>query len=82
MDNTDEIPDKWEKFCFEVKKRAEKTRAVAEKYNLSFIPLQSKFDEVAKDSDNTYWLIDGVHPTPMGHELIKCEWLKAYEQIV
>jgi len=81
-ENTEEIPDKWEKFSLEVKKRAEKTKAVAEKYNLEFIHLQNKFDKVAEKSNNTYWLVDGVHPTPMGHELIKREWLKAYEQFV
>ena len=81
-ENTEEIPDKWENFNSEVKKRAEKTNAIAEKYNLKFIPLQNKFDEVAEKSNNIYWLADGVHPTPMGHELIKREWLKAYEQLV
>lgn len=81
-ENTEEIPNKWENFNLEVKKRAEKTKAIAEKYNLKFIPLQNKFDEVAEKSNNTYWLADGVHPTPMGHELIKREWLKAYEQLV
>lgn len=81
-ENTEEIPDKWEIFNLEVKKRSEKTKAVAEKYDLKFIPLQSKLDAAAKNSENTYWLADGVHPTPMGHELIKREWLKAFEQLV
>ena len=28
-----------------------------------------------------FWLKDGVHPTEAGHELIKREWLKAFEQM-
>lgn len=28
----------------------------------------------------TYWLQDGVHPTAMGHELIKREWIKAFKK--
>jgi len=78
-ENTEEEPDKWNIFSSEVRKRAEKAKAVAEKYGLTYIPLQEKFDEAALKAENTYWLADGVHPTAMGHELIKREWLKAFE---
>ena len=77
-ENTEEEPDKWNIFNAEVRKRAEKARKVAEKYQLPFITLQDKFDEAAKLTENTYWLRDGVHPTQMGHELIKREWLKVF----
>ncbi len=77
-ENTEDQPNKWNIFSTEVKKRAEKARKVAEKYNLTFIPLQDKFDEATKMAENTYWLADGVHPTAMGHEIIKREWLKKY----
>ena len=80
--NTEEEPDRWNVFSVEVRKRAEKARKVAEKYQLPFIKLQDKFDEVAKLAENTYWLRDGVHPTQMGHELIKREWLKAFKTLV
>lgn len=80
-DNTEAIPDKWNIFNSEVKKRAEKAKAVAEKYNLPFIPLQQKFDEMSAGTENSYWLADGVHPTAMGHELIAREWLKAFSKL-
>ncbi len=67
---------KWENFSTEVHKRAEMARAVAEKYQLLFIPLQHCFDEAAKLAPNDFWLMDGVHPTAAGQELIKREWLK------
>ena len=76
--DTEEFPDKWSIFSSEVKKRAQKAREVAEKYNLPFFPLQNKFDEVAKLAPNEYWLYDGIHPTTAGHELIKREWLKCF----
>jgi len=34
----------WDTFKAEVKKRAEKAREIAKKYNLTFVPLQDKFD--------------------------------------
>lgn len=80
-ENTEDEPDKWNIFNFEVKKRAEKAKAIAERYNLKFIPLQDKFNKAAETTENTYWLRDGVHPTPMGHELIKREWLKVFNEI-
>ena len=72
----------WEAFYTEVPKRAAKARMVAEKYGLTFVPLQEIFDEAEKICPAEYWLRDGVHPTTMGHALIKNEWIKAFEQIV
>jgi len=69
----------FEEFRDEVAKRAKKAKEIAEKYDLSFVPLQEKFDEAAKLAPNNYWLADGVHPTTVGHELIKREWMKAFQ---
>lgn len=80
-DNTEECPNKWEGFRAGVEERARRAKAVAEKYNLPFITLQDKFDEAAKTAENSYWLYDGVHPTAMGHELIKTEWIKAFKEL-
>jgi len=79
-DNTEEEPDRWNTFSSEVKKRAEKAKAVAEKYNLIFVPLQQAFDEAAETTETTYWSLDGVHPTAMGHEIIKREWLRGFKE--
>ena len=78
---TEEIPHRWEYFKAEVPKRAAAAKRVAEKYGLKFVELQKLFDEACKIAPATYWLGDGVHPTPAGHELIKREWLKAFEEI-
>lgn len=72
----------WDEFVSEVKKRAEKSRKIAEKYGLPFVPLQEKFEQMSADSPEGYWLADGVHPTPAGHELIKREWLKCFRQVI
>ena len=80
-ENTEEDPDKWNIFSTEVKKRAEKARAVADKYNLVFIPLQEKFDKASEKGKIAEWLADGVHPAPAGHELIKREWLKFFDEL-
>ena len=75
--------DEWgyEEFRRKVEACAAKAKLIAEKYNLPFIPLQAGFDELAKTAPNSYWLRDGVHPTPMGHVFVKNQWLKAFEAI-
>ncbi len=69
---------KWEVFRCEVKKRAQAARNIAKKYNLTFVPLMKAFDDAQKDAPSTYWSADGVHPTAAGHEIIKREWIKAF----
>ncbi len=72
----------WDFFLTEVKKRAEKARQIAKDFDLPFIELQAGFDELAKKAPGNYWLGDGVHPTPKGHEFIKRQWLKTYNEMV
>lgn len=78
----EENPGRWEHFKNECTKRRWAAKRIAEKYNLTFIPLQDIFTKANSDAPEMgYWLRDGVHPTPAGHELIKREWLKAFETI-
>lgn len=79
--STEEEPDKWEIFRSEVEKRAAAAKRVAESYGLPFVPLQERFNAAAKTAEPAYWLMDGVHPTAMGHDLIKRAWLEAFAKL-
>jgi len=70
----------WAVFRRETEMRAASAKAVAEKYDLTFIPLQEKFDEAEKKAEASYWLLDGVHPSAAGHELIAREVTAALEK--
>lgn len=78
---TEEEPDRWDNFRTEVPLRAAAAERIAKKYGLPLITLQDKFDEACKQAPASYWLADGVHPTPMGHWIIKNEWLKAFHKL-
>ncbi len=56
----------------------EQRRAVAVKlakeFGLPLVPFQSMFNEAAKKAPPSYWLGDGVHPTPAGHALMAKTW--------
>lgn len=80
-DNREDQPDRWELFSSGVYQVATIVKGLAEKHGVKFIPLQKKFNEAEKLAPATYWLFDGVHPSAKGHELIKRQWLKAFNEI-
>ena len=72
----------WDRFSTEVRKMAEVSKQVAEKYGLDFVPLQERFDELAGVDGASHWSADGIHPTAEGHRIIKEELKKAIEKYI
>ena len=70
----------WDYFSTEVPLRAAAARRVADDYHLIFVPLQCMFDDACQNAPASYWLADGVHPTPFGHRLIANAWIKAFRE--
>lgn len=79
--NREDQPDRYEKFRSGVEQMATIAEKIAKKHELKFVPLQAILDEAAKKSSAATLLSDGVHPTAEGHELIKTEWIKAFNEI-
>lgn len=73
--------EKYDIFRPEVEKRAAAAKRIAERYKLSFVPLQNCFNKATEQAPPSYWLGDGVHPTSAGHELIAREWIKCFDCI-
>lgn len=78
-ESTAEAPERWETFHREVALRAAASQRVAQKHHAGFVALQQRFDEVSVGTERGYWLMDGVHPTAMGHELIARAWREVFE---
>ncbi len=64
----------------EIAPRQAVVKELAQKYNAVFIPLQSIFDAALKKAPAEFWIWDGIHPMPAGHELIAREWVKAVKK--
>ncbi len=79
--NCEEIPDRLDRFKSLVAANAAVVKKLAQKYNLPFVETQPIFDAACEKAPATYWLRDGVHPTPQGHELLKRAWLEAFENM-
>lgn len=79
--NTEDIPDRLQRFRKDVAEKALVCKKIAQKYGLPLIELQPAFDKACKKAPAEYWAYDGVHPTPCGHEIIKRLWLETFEKI-
>ena len=79
--SNEEHPGRWEFFRSECDLRQQAAKRVADGFGLTYVPLQAMFDEACTKAPEDYWLEDGVHPTPAGHELIKQKWLEAFEKL-
>lgn len=78
---TPEVQDNWKYLNEEVLLRAQIVKCLANEVSAYFVPLQSRFDNACKSASASYWLIDGIHPTPAGHQLIADAWLEAFAKI-
>ena len=71
----------WDLFRSETEKRAEAVKRIAEECGVTFLPLQEMFDRAAEIAPASYWLGDGVHPTPAGHQLIADTWIRTFRAL-
>lgn len=74
--------EEWETFSREVPLRAEAVKRLAGEMGTYYLPLQELFDDACKLCPPDYWLMDGVHPTPAGHQLIADAWLELFDKEV
>ena len=51
-------------------------RELAEEFSCTLIPLDGIFAAAACRREKSFWLKDGVHPTPNGHALIADSWIR------
>lgn len=72
--------ENWDVFSADVKVRRDITKKLASEFDLEYIDLQSAFERELEKNPAHCFSVDGVHPSPAGHELIKREWIKVYEK--
>ena len=65
----------------EMDARREAVKSLSDEFHTVFIPLQTILNEAKKRAPQEYWLRDGVHPTPAGHQLFAKTWIEATKAI-
>jgi lysophospholipase L1-like esterase len=70
------VNEKTDVWQTELVKRQEILRKLVKTYDTIFVGLQEHFNKACEKAPAEYWIWDGVHPMPAGHELIARIWLK------
>ena len=55
-------------------------RQLAADHKAIFIELQDAFENACRKAPAEYWIWDGIHPMPAGHELIARQWIDGVKE--
>jgi len=69
------VKDNWDEWSAEMKVRQTIVQQLAAASEAIFVPLQDDFNRACERAPADYWIWDGIHPMPAGHELIARKWI-------
>jgi len=71
------VKERWDDFQREITPRQAITKKLSVEFGAIYVPLQESFNKAAAQYQPAeFWLWDGIHPMPNGHELFAREWIK------
>lgn len=70
------VKDRWDEYSTEVAKRRQVVKRLSADYNTVFVEFQTAFNKALSKAPAEYWIWDGIHPMPAGHELMAIEWMQ------
>lgn len=70
------VKDRLALYESEVSKRQQVVKKLSAEFGALFIPYQSAFTKALDKAPADYWIWDGIHPMPAGHELMARLWLE------
>ena len=76
MDRIDWTKEKTESYQSVISEMQEIVKKLAKAYDAVFVELQKPLLDACKKAPAKYWIWDGIHPMPAGHELIARLWIK------
>ncbi|MDX2048744.1 MAG: SGNH/GDSL hydrolase family protein [Chitinophagaceae bacterium] len=74
------VKEKWALYSAEMEERQKIVRRLAVDFNAILVPCQKAFNKALQRADAGYWIWDGIHPMPAGHELIARLWLNTVKK--
>ncbi len=70
------VKDNWTRYAAETRKKQQIVKQLAAEFNAVHVEYQKAFDKALAKAPADYWIWDGIHPMPAGHELMAREWIK------
>lgn len=74
--------DRWREYRADIDSRIDVIDCLASQFNAVVVRNQALFDAACQHAPAEYWLWDGIHPMPAGHELMARAWLAAVEKTI
>jgi len=68
--------DNYQKWLEEIQKRQASVRTLSKEFDAVYVDFQDVFNDALKRAPVEYWIWDGIHPMPAGHELMARQWTK------
>ena len=72
--------ERWDEWKPKVDNLQKIVGRLAAKYGAVNVPFQEVLEDACSRAKAEYWLWDGIHPTPAGHELLAGAWLNAVNE--
>ncbi|MEO5891018.1 MAG: SGNH/GDSL hydrolase family protein [Ferruginibacter sp.] len=69
------VKEQWGEYSIEIDKRRKIVRQLSKEQGAIFVEFQDAFNKVLSKAPAEYWIWDGIHPMPAGHELMAREWI-------
>ncbi|TSD67059.1 SGNH/GDSL hydrolase family protein [Inquilinus sp. KBS0705] len=76
------VKDNWDKWKEVVTTRQAIAKKLSEEFDAIFVDFQDEFNKALSKAPADYWIWDGVHPMPGGHELMARHWLKVVNKTI
>jgi lysophospholipase L1-like esterase len=70
------VKENFETYQSEIAKRQQVAKLLSDEFKAIYIPFQSAFNDALSKAPAEYWIWDGIHPMPAGHELMARFWLE------
>ena len=69
------VKEKWEAYQSDIAQRQQVVKKLSGEFSAIYVGLQEAFNRALSRAPAEYWIWDGIHPMPAGHELIAREWI-------
>ncbi len=69
------VKERWNEYAEEIEKHRQIVKRLSVEFNAIFVEFQKAFNKALSKAPAEYWIWDGIHPMPAGHELMAGEWM-------
>jgi lysophospholipase L1-like esterase len=71
------VKEQWQAYNDEIQQRQLLVKRLSQENDAIFVGFQGAFNEALSKAPPEYWIWDGIHPMPAGHQLMAVEWTRA-----